>query len=121
MRSPISTWSPTSTTRSRTTPACGATRACSIFIASTAGEALAGLDGVAVLDRERDHAPVHRRPDRGVAFFRAALGPGERIDELDERLPASRESVSAAIRLVQRDLIPRSWVALSPKSALAPR
>ena len=68
------------------------------------GEALASFDPVAVLDRDLDQAPVHRRADRGIALPRSGLGLRERINELDERLPPAGKGVNAPIRLVQRDL-----------------
>ena len=67
-------------------------------------EALAGFDRLAVLDGQRNEAPVHRRADRRVAVVRPGLGLGERVDELDERLPPAGEGVGAAIGLVERDL-----------------
>ena len=98
MRSPISTWSPTLATRSRTKPACGAVERMLHLHRFDHREALAGLDLFALPDRERDEAAVHRRADGGVALFLLALGRGERIDQRHERLPPAGEGVSAAIR-----------------------
>ena len=70
-------------------------------------QALARFDRLAVLDRDRDEAPVHRRADRGIALLRPGLGLRERIDELNERLPPAGESVHAALGLMERDLVAR--------------
>ena len=93
--------------RSRTTPACGATRACSIFIASTTARRWPA----STLSPSRT-ASAATRPVIGariaeVALFRGPLGLRKRVDELDERLPAAGEGVHPAIRLVERDLVPR--------------
>ena len=68
------------------------------------GEALARLDPLALLDMERGDPPVHRRADAAVALVGAARSPIERIDQLDEGLPAAGEGVNAVRSLEQRDL-----------------
>src|ERR1700677_333003 len=68
-------------------------------------EALARSNNVAVFDRNGDKPTVHRRADRRIALFHPGLGLREGVDELDERLPPARESIHAAIGLVERDRV----------------
>src|SRR6185312_6626674 len=75
-------------------------------------EALARLDRLALANREGDQAPVHWRADRRVPLASAGASPGERVDEVNQRLPPAGEGVDAAFGLVERDFAAAAGEAL---------
>ncbi len=91
-RAPSATCWPGSAATSATSPAAGATSACSIFIASTIGEALALLDPVAGLDEDGDELAVHRRLD-GAALVDVLEVDREGVVAVDPRLAAVRSTI----------------------------